>query len=179
MAEKLNGSDAAYAAEKASSGGLPQFDFSTWGSQIFWLIVTFGVLYFVLSKFILPALSAGITERSDRIADDLDAAARMQREAEKAEADYNKSLADARAKAHNIAATTRNSVDAEISAEVEAADAEMARQQASNEARISDMRSAAMANVDGLAQTAIKDILVKLAGLKPTAAAIKSAVTKA
>lgn len=164
--------------EIEEAAGLAQFDFSTWSSQIFWLIVTFGVLYFVLSKFILPALSTGITERSDRIADDLDAAARMQREAEQAEADYEKSLADARAKAHNIAATTRSSVDSEIATEVEAADAEMARQQASNESRIADMRASALKNVDGLAQTVVKDILSKLAGVKPTAAAIKSAVTK-
>ncbi len=177
MAEKIPNSGAIAEAEEAA--GLAQFDFSTWSSQIFWLVVTFGVLYFVLAKFILPALSTGITERSDRIADDLDAAARMQREAEQAEADYEKSLADARAKAHNIAATTRNSVDAEITAEVEAADAEMARQQASNESRISDMRTSALNNVDGLAQTAVKDILAKLAGVKPTAAAIKSAVNKA
>lgn len=179
MAETTHSSDAAYAAKEASSGGLPQFDFSTWGSQIFWLIITFGVLYFVLSKFILPALSTGITERSDRIADDLDAAARMQRDAEQAEADYNEQLSDARAKAHNIAATTRSSVDAEIAAEVEAADADMARQQASNEARIAQMRSEALGNVDTLAQTAVKDIVGKIAGLKPSAAAIKSAVSKA
>lgn len=179
MAETPKSSDAAYgAASEASSGGLPQFDFSTWGSQIFWLVITFGVLYFVLSKFILPALSTGITERSDRIADDLDAAARMQREAEQAEADFEKSLADARAKAHNIAATTRSSVDAEIEAEVEAADAEMARQQSTAEARIAEMRTAALKNVDGLAQTAVKDILAKLAGVKPSAASIKSAVGK-
>lgn len=164
--------------ELEEAAGLAQFDFSTWSSQIFWLIVTFGVLYFVLSKFILPALSAGITERSDRIADDLDAAARMQREAEQAQADYETSLADARAKAHNIAATTRSSVDAEITAEVDAADAELARQQASNESRIADMRAVAMKNVDGLAQSAVTDILSKLAGLKPSAAAVKSAVSK-
>jgi len=175
MAEPTYTADA---AADAASKGLPQFDTTWWGSQIFWLIVTFGVLYFVLSKFILPALSAGITERSDRIADDLDAAARMQRDAEQAEADYNKSLADARAKAHNIAATTRSSVDAEIAAEVETADAELARQQASNESRISEMRAAALRNVDDLAQTAVNDIVSKLAGLKPTAARIKSAVTK-
>ena len=126
-----------------ASGGLPQLDFSTWSSQIFWLVITFGILYFILSKFILPALSAGITERSDRIADDLDAAARMQREAEQAEADYDRALADARAKAHNIGATTRSSVDAEIAAETEAADADLGRQQAAAETRIASIRAKA------------------------------------
>ena len=175
MAEKAYTTDA---AQEAASGGLPQFDFSTWGGQIFWLVVTFGILYFALSRFILPRLAGGITERGDRIADDLDAAARMQREAETAQSEYEKSFADARAKAHNISATTRASVEAEIDSEIEAADAEMARDQAAAEKRIAGIRTEAMRNVDSLAQDAASEILAKLAGVKVTAAKLKSAVTK-
>lgn len=164
---------------QGAAAGLPQLDFSTWSSQIFWLVITFAALYFLLSKFILPALSAGITERSDRIADDLDAAARMQREAEQAEADFDRALADARAKAHNIGATTRASVETEIAAEVEAADADLARQQAAAETRIAGIRAKAMENVDGIATDATREILSALAGVKPTAASLKAAISKA
>lgn len=166
------------AAKEAASGGLPQFDFSTWGSQIFWLVVTFGILYFILARFILPGISTGITERGDRIADDLDAAARMQRDAETAQAEYEKSLADARAKAHNISATTRASVEAEIASEVETAEAEFSRQASAAEARISGIRNEAMRNVGDIAADTTAEIVSKLAGIKPTAAALKSAVSK-
>lgn len=178
MADEKYSADAAYAAASEASGGMPQFDFSTWGSQIFWLVITFGVLYFVLARFILPRLAGGITERGDRIADDLDAAARMQREAEEAEAEYEKSLADARAKAHHISATTRGSVEAEIASELEVADAEMARDQAAAEARIAGIRQKAMSNVDSVAADTASEILSKLTGLKVSAAKLKSAIAK-
>ena len=175
MAEKATGYDAA----EAASGGLPQLDISTWGGQIFWLVVTFAILYFALSRFILPRLGSGLTERSDRIADDLDAASRMQQDAEAAEAQYQSSLADARAKAHKINATTKSSVDAEIASEVEAAEAEFTRQSSAAEARIAKIRSEALRNVDDIAADTASEIVSKLSGMKVTAARAKTAVSKA
>ena len=164
------------AAAEAASGGLPQLDYSTWAGQIFWLVVTFGILYIILARFILPKLANGITERGDRIADDLDAASRMQKEADAAQEEYEKSVADARAKAHNISASTRASVDAEIAAEVEASDAELTRQQAAADERISGIRAKAMQNVSGIATETASEILSKLTGLKTTAAKLQAAV---
>jgi len=174
-AETPHADDAAHAAE---SGGLPQFAFETWSSQIFWLILTFGILYFVLSKFILPRIGDGLTERSDRVADDLDAASRMQKEAEQAENAYDRALADAKAKAHNIADTTRKSVDAEIEKEVEAAEADFAAKQADADARIGKIKRAAMAKIDTVAKDTASALVEKLINTKPTAAQVKTAVTK-
>lgn len=162
----------------AASGGLPQFAFETWSSQIFWLVLTFGILYFVLSKFILPRIGDGLTERSDRVADDLDAASRMQKEAEQAEIAYDRALADAKAKAHNISDTTRKSVDAEIEQEVEAAEAEFSAKQADADARIGKIKKAAMAKIDAVATDTASALVEKLINTKPTAAQVKSAVSK-
>ena len=38
----------------AESGGMPQLNPEFWISQIFWLIITFGILFIVLTKVILP-----------------------------------------------------------------------------------------------------------------------------
>ena len=97
MAAETTYTDADYVAEAAT--GLPQLDTSSWVGQIFWLIITFAVLYFALSRFILPSLRDTISNRSDRIADDLDSATRMKQDAEEAEKAYEQSLRDARAKA--------------------------------------------------------------------------------
>ncbi|MEO1309711.1 MAG: ATP F0F1 synthase subunit B [Pseudomonadota bacterium] len=102
------------AAEEAASGGLPQLDTSTYASQIFWLIVTFGVLYWFMSSIALPSIGGVIEERSDRIAADLDAAAELNAEAEAAERGYEQALADAKAKASAIAAETRKGIDEDI-----------------------------------------------------------------
>ena len=174
-AETTYAEDAAKAAE--ASGGLPQLDFSTWSSQIFWLVITFGLLYFVLAKFILPRIGQGINERSDRIADDLDAASRMQQEAEQAVADYERTVSQAKAKAHNIAEATRKSIDADIAKEVEEAEAEFATKQAVADERISKRRADALAQIDAVAQDTTSAIVAKLGGLKPTAAQVKRAIS--
>jgi len=162
-----------------AEAGMPQFAFDTWTSQIVWLVITFGILYFVLSRFILPKIGGGITERSDRIADDLDAAGRMQKEAEQAGLEYERAVADAKAKAHNIAETTRKSVDAEIAKEVEAAEHDFSVKQASADARIRKIKDAAMAKIDTVAADTTSALVEKLLDSKPAAATIKAAITRA
>jgi len=166
--EKLSTGDAA-----AAAGGMPQFDFTTFASQITWLIITFGILYFILATFILPKIGNTISNRHNRIADDLDTASRMQREAEEAEKAYERVLADAKAKAHNVAESTRSSINDEIESEIAAADAEAAAQSLKSEARISDIRSEVLSNIDTIAKDVTSEIVKKFIGKAPTAAQLK------
>jgi len=152
--------DTAVDAEKV----FPILDFQYWPSQIFWLIVTFAVLYLLLSKLFLPSIGQTLEERSSRIADDIDQAARMQRESEDANEAYEGSLKDARAKAHSVAEATRASVDQEIAREMDLADAEADKASAVAEERIREIRTAAMANIDTVARDTAQAIAAKLSG---------------
>jgi F-type H+-transporting ATPase subunit b len=167
------------AEEAAKSSGLPQFDFNTWPSQVLWLLIVFALLYFVLDRFLLPRLATVIEDRGDRIADNLDAAARMRNEAELAEAQYDKALADARAKAAGIAAEARASADKLIAAETAKAEEDATARLAGAEERIRKMTEDAMASANDVAGEATKIMLDRLAGLKPTAATISKAVSSA
>jgi len=160
-------------AEAAAAEGLPQFAIETFASQITWLVITFGVLYLVLAYVILPRIGDTIANRHDRIADDLDTASRMQREAEEAEKAYARVLADAKAKAHNVAESTRSSINAEIEQEIAAADAEAEAQAVKSEAKIAEIRSSALANIDSIAKDVASDIVKKFTGKAPTAAQLK------
>jgi F-type H+-transporting ATPase subunit b len=64
----------------AESGGMPQLNPEFWFSQIFWLTITFGILYIVLSKLILPKISSNLEQRKSQISDNIEAADK-QREA--------------------------------------------------------------------------------------------------
>jgi len=163
----------------AASAGLPQFAFETFTGQIFWLILTFGIMYILLSRVILPKIDRGLTDRGTRIADDLDEASRMQQQAEQAEKDYNQAVADAKAKAHNIAEATRKSVDAEIAAEVEAAEAEFTAKQIDADERIRKIKSAAMAKIDDVAVDTVGAIVSRIAGVNVSAARVKTAISGA
>ncbi|MDB2437925.1 F0F1 ATP synthase subunit B' [Hellea sp.] len=154
----------------------PPFDSNHFATQIFWLLLTFGILYFLLSRIFLPRIGQTIEERSSRIADDLDAASRMQKEAEEAEKSYERALAEARAKAHNVAETTRQSVDAEIEAEMEAADAKASKAAEAAETRIRAVRTKAMANIEAVAADAAQATVEALTGKKPTLATVKKAL---
>ena len=177
MAAEKTYADANHAAE-AASGGMPQFAIETWSGQVFWLFVSFGVMYFILSKFILPKIGQGLTDRGDRIADDLDEASRMQQQATQAQADYERALADAKAKAHNIAETTRKSVDDELTAEAEATEEQFIRKQAEADERIRKIKTAALGKIDDVATDTVGDIIAKIAGMKSSAASVKSAISR-
>jgi len=162
----------AHGAEAA----FPPFDPTYFATQIFWLLVTFGILYLLLSRIFLPRIGQTIEERSSRIADDLDAASRMQKNAEEAEKSYERALADAKAKAHNVSEATRQSVDAEIKAEMDAADAEAAKASEAAETRIRGVRAKAMANIESVAADAAQATVEALTGKKLTLAAVKKAM---
>ena len=159
-----------------SSGVFPPLDSSTFSSQLFWLAVTFGLLLFLLSKVFLPRLGGILEHRSNQIADDLDSAARMQREAEHAEKSYEQALSDARAKAHNVAETTRASINAEIETEMQKADEETARQMDVAEGKIKTLRAKALTNVDDIAADTAKTLVESLFSGKITAATAAKAV---
>ncbi|MGF1544816.1 MAG: ATP F0F1 synthase subunit B [Parvularculaceae bacterium] len=170
----------AIAAEAAAEGGsLPQADFSTWPSQLFWLAVTFGALYWIMSSSILPRLGGAIEERRDRIADDLDQAAEHRRQADEAEAAYERALADARAKAQAIAAETRAELEAEIAEMQKTADAEAAARLAEAEARIDAMKAEASSKVREAAADVAKAIVATLIDETPTDEAAANAVSDA
>ncbi|PHR61711.1 MAG: ATP F0F1 synthase subunit B' [Robiginitomaculum sp.] len=154
----------------------PPLDVSTFSSQLFWLFIVFGLLLLLLAKVFLPRLGGILEDRSNRIADDLDGAARMQREAESAELAYEQSLKDARAKAHNVAETTRASINAEIDAEMEASERDVAKQMEAAEAKIRKLRTAALANVDDIATDTAKSLVEKLFAGKITLAVAAKAV---
>jgi len=164
----------AYGAEV--SGVFPPFDSQFFGSQLFWLAIAFGVLYFILSRSLLPRLGQILEERRDKIADDLDEAERLNEEAKAAEAAYEKALADARAKAHAIAAEARAKIDAEIAEQAAKVDAEIDAKNAEAEARIAAAKADALSEVDSIAVSAAESVFEKLAGKAPKSGAAEKAV---
>src|SRR3546814_1656625 len=84
------------------SGGLPQLDADTYPTQIFWLVVTFVILYLIMSKVALPRIAEVLEERQERVADDIETAERLRSEAAVVQSEYEKALAEARGKAQEL-----------------------------------------------------------------------------
>lgn len=167
---------AADAAHGAAEGGLPQLDMSTWPGQIFWLAIAFGILYFFLSRSVLPRIGGAIEDRRDKIADDIDEAQRLQRQANDAQKAYDKALADARAKAHAIAGQTRDRVNEEIAARTAEAEEQFAKTAAEAEKRIAAASEQAITNVSSVAKDVASALVEKLSGKAPDAQAVARAL---
>jgi len=153
--------DAGAAAGNGATG-LPQLDFTTFPSQIFWLAVACFVLFQLMTKVALPRIASVLEERADAIADELDRAEEFRRKAAEAEEEYNQALADARAKAQSIAAETRAEIQKEIDEAMAKADAEIAARSKESEKRIEEIRESAAAAVREVAEDAAGEIIARL-----------------
>ena len=86
----------------AESGGMPQLDPEFWISQIFWLVLTFGLLYIILSKFILPGISKNLENRKSQIVENIETADNQRLESEKLNKEYERVILDSKLKAKSI-----------------------------------------------------------------------------
>ena len=81
---------------------LPQFDTTFFPSQLFWLVIFFGILYILMARFALPRITDVLSERQRRIEDDLDRAAQLKAQTEATIRDYEQALAEARSQARAV-----------------------------------------------------------------------------
>lgn len=167
--------DAAHGAAEAASPGMPQLDFSTFPNQIFWLVVTLIVIYFVLSRVALPRIASVLAERQGTITNDIAAAEDLKAKAAEAEKAYDKALADARAEAGRIAAEAKAEMQAEVEAAMAKADAEIAARTAESEARITEIRQGAAAAIAEVARDTAKAVVAAM-GVDVDAKAVDAAV---
>ncbi|MCV2446486.1 F0F1 ATP synthase subunit B' [Paracoccus sp. DMF] len=146
--------DAAHGAagHAASAPGMPQLDFSTFGNQIFWLLVVLAVIYWVLSRIALPRIGGVISDRQGAITGDLMAAEEFKQKAKEAEAAYDKALADARAEAQKIIAANKAEMQKELDAAIAHADAEIGARSAESEKRIGEIRASAVEDARSVAR---------------------------
>ena len=86
----------------AESGGMPQLNPEFWVSQIFWLTLTFGILYIVLSKLILPKISANLESRKSQIQENIEAAEKQRENSETKLKEYDEIILKSKLEAKNI-----------------------------------------------------------------------------
>jgi F-type H+-transporting ATPase subunit b len=151
------------AAHGGEAGGFPPFEASLFASQLFWFVITFGALYFVLSRFVLPRIGGVLEKRAGAIKGDLDRAAEKSAAAEHARANMEKAVAKARADARAMVDAARAEVTAKLAAEQEAAEKRLGERIAAAEAKVDAARQKALAEVPALAETLAREIADKLA----------------
>ncbi|MFN3862902.1 MAG: ATPase [Erythrobacter sp.] len=151
----------------------------TYASQIFWLLISFGAVYFIVGKSMVPKVMATVALREDQIAADLAAAEAARNAADAEEAAWRERDSANRAAAQEILAKAKAAA-AEASAQrLAAAQADIEARLAEAEAGIAATRDAALSEIEGVAIEAAQDIVSRLAGVKVTKPQARAAVKEA
>ena len=156
-------------------GPFPPFDKQTFPSQLLWLTVTFVALYLLMSRIALPRIDSILERRAQRISGDLAEASRLKGLSDAAIAAYEKSLAEARARAQALLNESRQRQAAEAEAARKALDATLNARIAEAESRIAETKSAAMVNVRSIATDAAAAIVERLIGVAPASREVVAA----
>lgn len=156
--------------------GMPQLCGEWMGNQVFWLVITLVVIFFILSRVALPRIAAVLAERQGTITNDIAAAEDLKQKAVDAETAYNKALADARAEANRIVAEAKAEMQAELDVEIAKADAQIAAKAAESGKVIEEIRAGALDAVKDVAKDTAKEIVTAMGG-KADAKTITSAIT--
>lgn len=152
---------------------------ATYGGQLFWLLLTFGAIYLIVGRGMVPKIQETVETRDRRIADDLSAARGANEAADRAEEHYRERANSAREEARLLTQQSTANAARETEARVKAVTADLDRQQAEAEQAIAARRSTAMIEIEVVAAEAAQGIVAKLSPVtvtKPEAARAVQAV---
>ena len=142
---------------------------ATYASQIFWLLITFGILYFGIGKMMVPRVQGVMDLREQRIAQDLANAEKARAEADTTEAAWTAQMDAARAAAQAAAAAE---------SQLRSADAELSERVAHHDVAIANAKAAAMVNVQTIAAEAAQELVQRLSGVAVPSDAANEAVRR-
>ena len=164
------------------SGGhakvFPPLDPGTFAPQLVWLALTFGLLYLLLRRVVLPRVGEVIEERGDRIKRDLAQAEKLRAETETALANYERALGDARTEAGAVVKDMRDKLAGEAAKERAKVEAEIAAKLAEADTRIAETKSKALVNVGDIASEVAGAIVARLIGKEVSKDEVKRALVQ-
>ena len=148
----------------ADTGGMPQLNPEFWFSQIFWLIITFGLLFFVLSKFILPNISSNLENRKSQILNNIEKADEQRKESEVRLKEFDKIINDSKVQAKNIINDTKKKISNEINNKKKLLEEEINSEIVSIEKEINELKKRSPETINQIAVSTSSDLLKQIIG---------------
>jgi F-type H+-transporting ATPase subunit b len=161
------------------SNGFPPFQWDTFASQLFWLALTFLLLYAVVAKIGLPRIRSILAEREARVQADFAEAAQLKRESDAALVAYQSELTHAQHQADVFLDDTRQRLEAERRAAAETLQGALDVRLAEAERSLMAASAAGLANLRGMAGEAAAAIVAKLTDVTPTEKDVAAAIDRA
>ena len=160
----------------AESGGMPQLNPEFWVSQIFWLTLTFGILYVILSKLILPKINANLESRKSQISDNIEAADKSREESEAKLKEFEEIISKSKNEAKNIYNQAREKVLKDIKAKSEVLDKQIDDEIKKAEDEINHLKKEAPTKINKIAIETASELTQKLIGAEVNNSSITAIV---
>ena len=160
----------------AESGGMPQLDPEFWISQIFWLTLTFGFLYIILSKIILPKISANLELRKSQIQENIEAADKQREDSESKLREYDEIISKSKLDAKKIFKETREKALKDINLKKDTLDEQINEELKKAEIEINSLKKTAPEKINKIAIETSSEILKNLIGTEINNSSISAIV---
>ena len=160
----------------AESGGMPQLNPEFWVSQIFWLTLTFGILYIVLSKLILPKISTNLELRKSQIQENIEAAEKQRESSDAKLKEYDNIILKSKLEAKNIFRDAREKVIKDINFKKETLDKQINEEIKKAEQEIELLRKNAPEKMSRIAIETSAQLVKKLIGAEINNSSISAIV---
>ncbi len=160
----------------AESGGMPQLNPEFWVSQIFWLTLTFGVMYIILSKIILPKISSNLELRKSQIQENIEAAERQREDSESKLKQYEEIILKSKLEAKNIFKETREKALKDINSKREVLEKQIDDEIKKAEEEIILLKKDAPTKINKIAIETSSEILKNLIGTEVNNSSISTIV---
>ena len=160
----------------AESGGMPQLNPEFWFSQIFWLTITFGILYLVLSKIILPKISSNLELRKSQIQENIEAAEKQRKDSESKLKEYDEIISKSKIYAKNIFKDAREKALKDINFKRETLEKQIEQEIKKAEEEIQKLRKVAPEKINKIAIETSSELLKKIIGAEVNNSSISAIV---
>ena len=160
----------------AESGGMPQLNPEFWISQIFWLTLTFGILYMVLSKLILPKISANLESRKSQIQDNIEAAEKQREDSESKLKEYEDIVFKSKLEAKKIFKDSREKIIKDINNKKEILEKQINEEIKKVEKEIEVVKKSAPEKINRVAIETSSELVKKIIGAEINNSSISAIV---
>ena len=148
----------------AESGGMPQLDPEFWISQVFWLVISFGFLFIILSKFILPTISDNLERRKSQILENIETAEKQRQISDNNLKEFEKKIYNSKVKANSLINETKKKLIEEINNKKEILENEIDKEIKSAEDEIKDLQKNSVTKINQIANETASELLIQLIG---------------
>ena len=163
-------------ATSAESGGMPQLNPEFWFSQIFWLIITFGIMFILLSKFVLPKISENLESRKAEILENIEAAEKQREESDKKLKEYEKLILESKIEAKNYFNKAREKILKDVDKKRENLEKEINDEISNVEKEILDLKNKSPEKIRKIAVETSSDLIKQLIGVDVNNSSISAIV---